>query len=70
MVNIVLLIIFWSSLKFILGMAFTTISFKGKVHIIVTLDQAISKTLGKTEQLLRLIEKELEELQYGDSTNL
>lgn len=51
-------------------MGFNSISYNGKIHLMVTLDHYVAKSLGKAEQLLHFIEKEFEELQYGDSSNL
>lgn len=63
-------LIYSSVIWYFIGVGFNSISYNGKIHLIITLDHCVAKSLEKAEQLLQLMEKEFEELQYGDSTNL
>ncbi|ODM90536.1 hypothetical protein Ocin01_16144 [Orchesella cincta] len=53
-----------------LGVGFSSVSYDGKIHLILTLDKGIFNTKEKSDQFMQCILSEIEELQFGDSTNL
>jgi len=48
------------------GVGFNSISFNGKLHLNLILDQGIFKTKERGEQLMNFIISDIEELKSGD----
>ncbi|CAL8104214.1 unnamed protein product [Orchesella dallaii] len=52
-----------------LGLGFSSVSYNGKITLILTLDQGIFKTKEKGQELMKFIVSDIEELQFGGSTH-